>query len=392
MPRHTPDATTFDAALELLTENGFEGLSAALELLLNEAMRIERSEYLGAGPYERTGARRGYANGFKSKQIKSRLGTLNLEIPKTRDLPEDAEPFYPQALERGERSERALKATLAEMYIQGVSTRKVAKITQELCGFEISSSQVSRLTAELDGELSQWRERPIGRTPYLLLDARYEKIREGGRVVDCAVLMAVGVGEDGKRSVLGCSVSLSEAEVHWRGFLETLVARGMHGVRMVTSDDHAGLRAALRAVLAPTPWQRCQFHLQQNAGSYVTRVEDRKPVAEDLRGIFNSPGREEAQRLLELAAERWLPTAPRLANWMLENVPEGLTVMAEKPRVRRRLRTSNCLERLSKEVKRRTRVATLFPNEASLLRLVTAILAEVSEEWETGRIYLQIDD
>ena len=392
MPRHTPDATTFDSALELLTENGFEGLSRALELLLNEAMRLERSEYLGAGPYERTGARRGYANGFKPKQIKSRLGALRLEIPKTRDLPENAEPFYPQALERGGRSERALKAALAEMYVKGVSTRKVAKITEELCGFEISSSQVSRLTAELNDELSQWRERPIGRTPYLLLDARYEKIREGGRVVDCAVLMAVGVGEDGKRSVLGCSVSLSEAEVHWRGFLETLVARGMHGVHLVTSDNHAGLCAALRAVIAPTPWQRCQFHLQQNAGSYVTRIEDRKPVAEDLRGIFNSPSREEAERLLQLAADRWQPTAPKLAAWMLDNVPEGLTIMAEKPRVRRRFRTSNCLERLSKEVKRRTRVAGLFPNEPSLLRLVTAILAEVSEEWETGRIYLQIDD
>ena len=204
--------------------------------------------------------------------------------------------------------------------------------------------------------------------------------------------MAVGVGEDGKRSVLGCSVSLSEAEVHWRGFLETLVARGMHGVRLVTSDNYAGHCAALRAVLAPTPWQRCQFHLQQNAGSYVTRIEDRKPVAEDLRGIFNSPSREEAERLLQLAADRWQPTAPKLAAWMLDNVPEGLTIMAEKPRVRRRFRTSNCLERLSKEVKRRTRVAGLFPNEASLLRLVTAILAEVSEEWETGCTGLQIDD
>ena len=205
------------------------------------------------------------------------------------------------------------------------------------------------------------------------------------------MLIAVGVREDGKRSVLGCSVSLSEAEVHWRGFLESPVARGMHGAKLVTSDDHAGLRAALRAVLAPTPWQRCQFHLQQNAGSYVPRVEDRKPVADDLRGVFNAPNPDEAQRLLELAAEEWRPTAPRLADWMLENVPEGLAVMAEQPYIRRRLRTSNCLERLSKEIKRRTCVATLFPNEASLLRLVTAILAEVSEEWETSRTYLQVD-
>ena len=180
--------------------------------------------------------------------------------------------------------------------------------------------------------------------------------------------------------------------MHWRAFLESLVERGMHGIRLVTSDDHAGLRAALRAVLAPTPWQRCQFHLQQNAGAYVTRIEDRKPVAEDLRAVFNAPSREESERLLQIAADKWRPTAPKLADWMLANLPDGLTVMAETPRVRRRLRTSNCLERLSKEVKRRTRVATLFPNEASLLRLVTAILAEVSEEWETGRIYLQVDD
>ena len=180
MPRHTPDATTFDAALELLTENGFEGLSTALELLLNEAMRLERSEYLRAGPYERAPGRRGYANGFKSKQIKSRLGALSLNIPKTRNLPDDAEPFYPRALQRGERSERALKAALAEMYVKGVSTRKVAKITEELRGFEISSSQVSRLTAELDGELSQWRERPIGRTPYLLLDAATRRSGRAG--------------------------------------------------------------------------------------------------------------------------------------------------------------------------------------------------------------------
>ena len=260
------------------------------------------------------------------------------------------------------------------------------------CGFDVSSSQVSRVTAKLDTELSAWRERPITRTPYLVLDARYEKIRHGGRVIDCAVLMAIGVGADGKRSVLGCSVSLSEAEVHWRAFLESLVARGMHGVRMVTSDDHSGLRAALRAVLASTPWQRCQFHLQQNAGSYVPKVELRSQVAADTRAIFNAPDRVEAERLLEITSKRWQSEAPALAAWMLKSIPEGLTVMSEPPKVWRRLRTSNVLERLSKEIKRRTRVATLFPNEASLLRLVTAILSEVSEEWETGRVYLHIED
>jgi len=391
MPRHTPDATTLSTALELLTENGFSGLSDAIELLLNEAMQLERSQFLSAGPYERTEDRRGHANGFKPKRLKSRLGQLDLRVPQVRGLEEDAESFYPQALERGERSERALKLALAEMYVQGVSTRKVAAITQKLCGFEVSSTQVSRVTAELDEELEAWRTRPLGATPYLILDARYEKVRHGGQVVDCAVLMAVGVREDGKRSVLGCSVSLSEAEVHWRSFLESLVARGMHGVRLVTSDSHAGLRAALRAVLAPTPWQRCQFHLQQNAASYVPRVELRSAVAADIRGVFNAPGRAEAERLLGLAVDRWRSNAPKLADWMEENIPQSLTVFQEGPKARRRLRTSNGLERLSQEVKRRTRVATLFPNEASLLRLVTAVLSEVSEEWETNRVYIHVE-
>jgi len=390
MPRHTPDATTFDSVLELLNENGFEGLASAAELLLNEAMRLERSNYLGAGAYERGPERRGHANGYKPKAVKTRLGKLSLSVPKVRGVADGAEPFYPNALEVGERSERALKCALAEMYVQGVSTRKVAAITQELCGFDVSSSQVSRATKLLDEELEAWRNRPLGRTAYLVLDATYCKVRHGGQVIDCAVLIAIGVNAKGKRSILGCSVSLSEAEVHWREFLQSLVSRGMHGVRMVTSDDHAGLRAALRAVLAPTPWQRCQFHLQQNAGAYVARTEDRPAVAADIRAINNAPTREEAQRLLELAAEKWRPKAPKLAEWMLENIPEGFTVMAEDPQVRRRLRTSNMNERLNKEIKRRTRVATLFPNEASLLRLVTAILAEVSEEWETGRAYLQI--
>ena len=391
MTHHEPDPTTIRSALELLTQHGFDSLSEALRLLLNEAMRLERSEYLGARPYERVADRRGYANGFKPKSVKSRLGELDLAIPKVRGLDEGVEPFYPQALERGERSERALKLALAEMYVQGVSTRKVAAITQELCGFEVSSTQVSRVTAELDAELSAWRERPLGQTPYLILDARYEKVRHGGGVVDCAVLMAVGVRADGKRSVLGCSVSLSEAEVHWRTFLESLIARGMHGVQLITSDDHAGLRAALRSVMAPTPWQRCQFHLQQNAGAYVPKIELRPAVAADIRAIFNAPDRDEADRLLKLTIDRWRERAPKLADWMQANIPEGLTVMSQPLKVRRRLRTSNTLERLSKEVKRRTRVATLFPNEASLLRLVTAILSEVSEEWETGRIYLSME-
>ena len=388
MTHHAPDRNCLAAALELLTENGFEGMASVIELLLNEAMKLERSTFLGAGPYERTGDRRGYANGYKPKRVKSRLGGLELSIPKVREA---GEAFYPQALERGERSERALKLAVAEMYVQGVSTRKVTEITRELCGLEVSSSQVSRVAKLLDDELEAWRTRELGEYRYLLLDARYEKVRHGGRVVSCALLYAVGIDLDGKRSILGVSVALSEAEVHWRAFLKSLVERGLHGVRMVTSDDHAGIKAALAATFSGVAWQRCQFHLQQNAGAYVPRLDLRADAACDIRSIFNAPDRFEAERLLAKATKAWQKPAPRLASWMDENLPEGFTVFELPPAHRRRLRTSNLLERLSREIKRRTRVATLFPNEASLLRLASAVLAEVSEEWETGRRYLHIE-
>ena len=233
-------------------------------------------------------------------------------MPKVRGVSEGSEPFYSSALERGERSERALKLALAEMYVKGVSTRKVAAITRELCGFEVRSSPVSRVTAQLEEELSAWCQRPLGMTPYLILDACYEKVRHGGQVFDCAVLMVIGVLENGHRAVLVCSVSLSEAEVHWREFLESLVARGKRGVRMVTSDDHSGLRAARKAVLTSVPWQRFQFHLQQNAGSYVPKVELRAKVAADIRSSFNAPDREEAERIMRSVTDWWSEPAPKL--------------------------------------------------------------------------------
>jgi len=390
MTHHESDRNTITTALELLTEQGFDGMASAIELLLNEAMKLERSAYLDAAPYERSENRRGHANGFKPKRVKSRLGELELAIPKVRAT-DDLEAFYPHALERGERSERALKLALAEMYVQGVSTRKVTAITRELCGLDVSSSQVSRVSALLDEELEAWRTRPLGEFQYVLLDARYEKIRDGGRVVSCALLYAVGINPEGRRSVLGVSVSFSEAEVHWREFLLGLLNRGLRGVGHVTSDDHAGLKAALNSTLRGVSWQRCQFHLQQNAQSYVPRVEHRKQVARDLRDVFNAPNRVEAERLLKKAADAWRKKAPKLAAWMEANVPEGLAVFELPIAHRRRMRTSNLLERLSREIKRRTRVATLFPNESSLLRLATAILAEVSEEWETGRVYLNME-
>lgn len=379
--------TQFELAMELLIEHGFDGVASAMTILLNAAMRLERSRYLNAEPYERNEHRRGYANGYKPKTVKTKVGKIQLAIPQTRDS-----RFYPSSLQRGLRSERALKIALAEMYVQGVSTRKVAKITEKLCGFEVTSSEVSRASAELDEQLESWRNRELGAFPYVYLDARYEKVRHGGVVLSCAVLVAVGIDSKGKREVLGVSVSLSEQEVHWRQFLNTLKDRGLHRVKLFISDAHEGLKAGREAIFPSVPWQRCQFHLQQNAQGYVPRRSMKKEVADRIRAIFDAPDSKEALRLLGIFIDDYKETAPALATWAEQAIPEGLTVFQMSSNHRRRIRTVNMLERLNKEIKRRTRVATLFPNSESCLRLVTAVAMEISEEWLTGRRYLNMEE
>jgi transposase-like protein len=299
--------------------------------------------------------------------------------------------FYPSALERGVRSEKALKLALAEMYVQGVSTRKMSQITEELCGCEVSSSDVSRAAAALDEELEKWRDRPLGEVKYVILDARYNKVRHSGSVRDCAVFTAIGVDSQGLRSVLGVSVSLSEAEVHWREFFQSLLKRGLHGVELIVSDDHAGLKLARQACFTGVPWQRCQFHLMHNALQHVPKQELKGPVMDDLRAVFDAPDEPAARRQLGQVVAKYEKIAPQLAAWLEENVPEGLTVLRLPATHRKRLRTTNMLERLHRELKRRTRVATLFPNQAALLRLVSAILIELNDEWETGKRYVTFD-
>jgi transposase-like protein len=373
----------FHELLDLLVERGFDGMAQAMQTLWNEALKLERSLALGARPYERTPQRRGYANGYKPKSLHTRVGTLELAVPQTRGV-----EFYPSALERGTRSERALAAAVAEMYLQGMSTRKVTAVMEQLCGREVTSMQVSRAVQLLDEELTAWRERPLGEMPYLFLDARYEKVRIGGTVVSCSLLVAIGVQPDGRRSVLGVSVALSEAEVHWRQFLAGLQARGLHGAQLIISDDHAGLRAALQARFAGVPWQRCQFHLAQNLLDHLPPNVSQDEASRDLRAVFNAPNRVEADRLLGQMVAKHVKSAPKLAAWLEANVPEGLTVFAFPAEHRRRLRTNNALERLNRELKRRTRVASIFPNEASLLRLATAVLMETDDEWQTEKRYL----
>jgi putative transposase len=371
---------------EILCNEGMGGLNSAITILINEAMQIERTKHLKAMPYERNVERQGYANGFKDKNLKTRIGLLPLKIPQVRDS-----DFYPSFLEKGLRSERALLLSMAEMYVNGVSTRKVQNIMEQLCGFNVSSSDVSRAGKLLDEELSNWRERPLGKYKYLFLDARYEKIRYEGRVIDCATLVAVGIGDNGKREIIGVSVKLSEQEVHWREFLQNLQARGLHGVELITSDAHSGLKAAKRAVFPSVPWQRCQFHLQQNAQSHIPRKSMKEQVAFDIKSVFNTPNQPEAERLLKLTAQKYEQEAPDLAKWMLDNLPEAFTVFTFPQSHWKKIRTNNIAERLNREIKRRTRVVGIFPNVASCERLTSAILLEICETWQMEDKYLDVN-
>ena len=373
---HQSDYTFADE----IAEKGLEAIPELMRVLINSAMQVERSKYLQAEQYERTEDRKGHANGYKPKTVKTRVGEITFAVPQVREG-----GFYPSALEKGLRSERALTITLAEMYVQGVSTRKVKAITEQLCGVEVSAEQVSRATAQLDEVLQEWRERPLGEIQYLYVDARYEKVREAGQMRDAAVLVATGITPQGERQVLGVSVSLSEHETHWKTFLKSLKERGMNGVKLVISDDHEGLGAARRAILGSVPWQRCQFHLQQNAGAYVPKQAMRAEVAADIRAMFNAPDRRTAEEFLQAAIQKYARSAPQLSAWMEENLAEGFTVFDFPWEHRRMIRTTNSLERINKEIRRRTRVVGVFPNEASCLRLVSALLMEISEEWQIGK-------
>jgi transposase-like protein len=385
MAHHT-DPELLNHVLQLLTEQGHDGFAEGLRLLVNEAMRVERHQVLHAQPYERTDSRKGYANGYKPKTLASRLGPITFSVPQVRGETD----FYPSALEKGLRSEQALKLAMAEMYVQGVSTRKVSAIVEELCGASVSSTQVSDCAKRLDAELQKWRDRPLGPCPYLVFDARYEKVRHDGQLRDCAVLIALGITPEGKRSLLGVSVALSEAEAHWRAFFQSLVQRGLGGVTYIVSDDHPGMAAARKAVFGAVPWQRCQFHLQQNAQAYVPRLDQRAEVARAIRSVFEASNRHAAEQRLKEIVTHYAQSAPQLARWLEENLPQGFTVFALPAAHQKRMRTSNALERVNQELKRRTRVARVFPNESSLLRLITALLSETSDDWETGKIYLNM--
>jgi len=384
------NTTNQDPLINLLFNDGLQNaLPRIAEILMNAAMLLERETHIGAAPYQRGTERNGYANGFKSRTYQTGIGTLGLSVPQVR---ESDTIFRTSLLEKGSRSDRALKSAIATMYVEGVSTRRVTKIMEDLCGFEVSSGQVSNLNKQLDAEFEKWRNRTLPPIKYMTLDATYHKVRIDGVVRDCATLIAYGICSDtGKRIILGISCALSEAEVHWRDFLNGLKERGIGIPDLVTSDAHSGLRAALKAALSGTPWQRCQFHLQQNAQQYVTKQDLKIKVAADIRAIFNADDRAHAEQRLKDFVKTYSESQSKLATWAEENLPEGFTVFSFPESHMKRLRTSNACENVNGQIKKRTRVVGLFPSDESLLRLVTGVLIEISETWETGKVYLSLN-
>jgi len=362
-----------------------DALRDLVEYVVQRVLEEEMTAFLGAESYERTTARRGYRNGSKPRTLKTRVGTLALLVPKDR-----AGRFQPSLFERYQRNEKALMLALAEMYVQGVSTRKVKAITEQLCGLTISKSQVSVLAKGLDEEIAAWRDRPLEvRYPYLMVDARYEKVRQGPRVSSQGVLVVIGISEAGYREILGVWQADTESAATWSDVFADLKRRGLDGVRYVVSDNHQGLRSAVDRHFQGAVWQRCQVHFVRNVLSRV-RKGDRASVVALLQSITKAPTRPAAERALATAVEDLTARYPEVASLVEAAGPEILAVYALPAAHRKRLRSTNVLERYNQELKRRTRVVRIFPNGASCLRLVCALAIETNEEW-LARRYLRMD-
>jgi putative transposase len=362
-------------------------LRRIVEKTLQQVLEAEITEHIGAAPYERTESRKGHRNGYKPRKLKTRVGTLKLLVPQDREG-----AFSTQLFARYQRNEKALVLALMEMYVEGVSTRKVREVTEELCGTSFSKSLVSELASKLDLELEAWRSRPLEAEayPYLFVDARYEKVRVGSRVVSEGVLVVSAVRDDGLREIVAVEVADTESEATYQVLFRSLKVRGLKGVELVVSDDHEGLKAAIRRHFQGASHQRCQVHYTRNLLGMVSFGE-RGELAEGLRGVFAAPSRELALRAAEELADRWRKSYPKVAEHLEEHVEECLSCLAFPEAHRRRIRTTNGLERFNQEIKRRTQVVRIFPNREACLRLVTALAVEQSEEWVTGRRYLDME-
>ena len=372
----------------LLDDPGF--LKEIVERVLQELLEAEMTEHIGAAPYERTEKRTGHRNGYKPRTLRTRVGTLNLLVPQDREG-----TFSTRLFSCYQRNEKALVLALMEMYVEGVSTRKVKDVTEQLCGTSFSKSLVSSLASRLDAELEAWRSRPLEAEgyPYVFVDARYEKVRVDSRVVSQGVLVVSAVRDDGFREIVGLEVADTESEATYQELFRSLKRRGLSGVELVVSDDHEGLKAAIARHFQGASHQRCQVHYSRNLLGMVGYAR-RKELAADLRAIFAAPDRKQALQIASSVADKWRKkkSNEKVAEHLEEHIEECLSCLAFPESHRRRIRTTNGLERLNQEIKRRTRVVRIFPNERSCLRLVSALAVEQSEEWITGRRYLDMGE
>jgi len=372
--------------LEQLRKAGMDGdvdfLRDGLRMLAEAFMDLEIKDQTGAELYERSGERQSYRNGYRERIWDTRAGTVPLRIPRLR-----MGSYFPSLLEPRRRAERALLAVIQEAYVLGVSTRKMETLVQALGMEGISKSEVSRICGELDEEVNKWRRRPLeGEYPYLWLDATYVKVREGGVVISQAIVIAYGVRETGEREVLGIDVGLGEDGAFWTEFLRGLISRGLSGVRLVISDAHLGLREAIATVLGGAAWQRCRVHFMRNVLARVPRAAQNE-VADTIRSIFAQPDQESAHRQLRFVADQLRPRHYRVTE-LLEEAEEDLLAHMWFPREHwRKLHSTNPLERVNKEIKRRTNVVGIFPNRNAVIRLVGALLMEQQDEWISGRRY-----
>lgn len=369
----------------LLNDRDF--LRRVVEDFCQRLLEEEMGQHIQAHLYERTERRRGYRNGHKPRRLKTRVGTLELLMPQDREG-----GFQTELFDRYQRSEKALVASLMQMYIEGVSTRKVKDITEKLCGTSFSKSHISQITKGLDEEISLWRNRPLEcEYPYLIVDARYEKVRIEKRVLSQGVLIIIGIGKDGYREILTVEIANTETKESWGRVFKQLKQRGLAGVKLVVSDDHEGLRAAVNRYFQGASWQRCQVHFRRNLLDSIPR-KDKEKVMKEIASIFESPDHYFASARVDEIITKYQDLYPKFSTKLEEGVEDSLACYHFPASHRRRLRTTNMLERLSQEIKRRTRVVRIFPNEEACLRLISALCIEQNEEWLTGKRYLTMEE
>ena len=371
-----------------LKETKDEGMAKFLESILNQILQAQATEQIKAEPYERTEERQAYRNGYYPRNLVTRVGTLTLRVPRLRNGKLTTDIFR-----RYQRSEQALLLALMEMVVNGVSTRKIEEITYELCGTEFSKSTISELCKNLDPIITTWNSRPLRERsfPFVIVDAMVIKVREDGRVRQRGVLIAVGINEDGYREVLGLMVGDSESEESWSEFFSWLKQRGLHGVDIIVSDHHKGLIKAIRQYFQGATWQRCQTHFMRNILDKTPKALQ-KEIHAKVRAILDAPDTKTARMLLNQVLDEYRPKATKAMDVLEEGFEDAIAVLELPERYRKKLRTTNCLERLNEEIRRRERIIRIFPNRESAVRLIGALLMEQDEKWASGKKYLDMDE